>query len=154
MVTQEIEFNHEEVGEQLRVAAEKLQITQAEVARLAGLSRRHVSLAFRGANISLTVLKKLAKVLKLRSVALEGLDVTAGRSAADPNIVHHASARIISAAQEILNAAKLLDESDPDIRAAAVLKEVTADAKKHRKSSPAAAEGARETRPASARRRA
>jgi transcriptional regulator with XRE-family HTH domain len=142
VATQELEFNHPEVGDQLREAAVKLNLSQTQVAKLTGLSRRHVALAFRGANISLTVLKKLAKVLKLSAVRLEGLDVKAGESATDPTMVQHAAREIAAANAQITSAiALLMQGSDAHLREASIAREVAADARKRKNSGSGAAAG-------------
>lgn len=56
-----------------------LTITQLE--KLSGVSRKYISLAFEGANISLSILEKLAQALKISSIKLTGLEIDAGEPA-------------------------------------------------------------------------
>jgi transcriptional regulator with XRE-family HTH domain len=84
------ENEHPEVGEQLRTAAERLGLSQNQVSKLSGVSRRHVGVAFKGGNISLTQLKKLVKALKLESISLGELDIAAERQTLNPHLIEHA----------------------------------------------------------------
>jgi transcriptional regulator with XRE-family HTH domain len=56
-----------------------LSITQLE--RLSGVSRKYIALAFEGANISLSILEKLARALKISSIKLSGIEIDAGEPA-------------------------------------------------------------------------
>jgi len=58
------ETPHPELGAALRALKEKRGLTQARLARIAGLSRRHVALALAGGNITISVLKKLMRALQ------------------------------------------------------------------------------------------
>src|SRR6059058_5741670 len=56
--------------------------TQAHLARMAGVSRRHLAALEKGANVSILVLRKVATVLDLTEIQLGGgLSVVAGGDA-------------------------------------------------------------------------
>jgi transcriptional regulator with XRE-family HTH domain len=57
-------------GDIVREARIRKGLTQARLARLAGVSRRHLAALEKGANISLLVLRKVASVLELREIPL------------------------------------------------------------------------------------
>lgn len=58
------------LGETVRSARIKKGLTQAKLARLAGVSRRHLAALEKGANVSVLVLKKVASVLDLKEINL------------------------------------------------------------------------------------
>jgi transcriptional regulator with XRE-family HTH domain len=58
------------LGDIVRDARTRKGLTQARLARLAGVSRRHLAALEKGANISLLVLRKVAGVLELREIPL------------------------------------------------------------------------------------
>src|SRR6185436_19610490 len=58
------------LGQTIRAARIKKGLTQARLARLAGVSRRHLAALEKGANVSVLVLKKVASVLDLTDIDL------------------------------------------------------------------------------------
>ena len=58
------------LGQIIRAARIKKGLTQARLARLAGVSRRHLAALEKGANVSVLVLKKVAGVLELTDINL------------------------------------------------------------------------------------
>ncbi|HEY6139603.1 MAG TPA: helix-turn-helix domain-containing protein [Thermoanaerobaculia bacterium] len=58
------------LGQIIRAARIKKGLTQARLARLAGVSRRHLAALEKGANVSVLVLKKVAGVLELTDIEL------------------------------------------------------------------------------------
>src|SRR5213592_311689 len=70
------------LGETVRSARIKKGLTQAKLARLAGVSRRHLAALEKGANVSVLVVKKVASVLDLTDINLGPLVLHAAR---DPN---------------------------------------------------------------------
>lgn len=56
------------VGDTIREARIKKGLTQAKLARLAGVSRRHLAALEKGANVSILVLNKVATVLELHEI--------------------------------------------------------------------------------------
>ena len=67
------------LGETVRSARLKKGLTQAMLARLAGVSRRHLAALEKGANVSVLVLKKVASVLDLTEINLGPLVVHAAK---------------------------------------------------------------------------
>jgi transcriptional regulator with XRE-family HTH domain len=64
----------EHYGDALRIERERQLLSQKKLATLAGVSRRHLASAERGANISIEVLRKLARALGITRVDVgEGL---------------------------------------------------------------------------------
>jgi len=70
------------LGETVRSARIKKNLTQAKLARLAGVSRRHLAALEKGANVSVLVVKKVASVLDLTDIDLGPLVLHSGK---DPN---------------------------------------------------------------------
>src|SRR5207248_6329765 len=68
------------LGDVVRETRIKKGLTQAKLARLAGVSRRHLAALEKGANVSVLVLKKVASVLDLTEIQLGGLELRAGDS--------------------------------------------------------------------------
>lgn len=58
------------LGDTVRSSRIKKGLTQAKLARLAGVSRRHLAALEKGANVSVLVLKKVASVLDLTEINL------------------------------------------------------------------------------------
>ncbi len=70
-----IKFEFQEVGEQLLLAMKRLGLTQYELAKRSGVSRRQIGMAFKGANITLDTLEKIAKVLRLRTIRMREVEI-------------------------------------------------------------------------------
>jgi len=71
------------LGETVRNTRIKKGLTQAKLARLAGVSRRHLAALEKGANVSVLVLKKVASVLDLTEINLGPLLLHAAK---DPSV--------------------------------------------------------------------
>lgn len=65
------------LGDSIRAARVKKNLTQANLARKAGVSRRHLAALEKGANVSVNVLKKVASVLGLTEIDLGDLSLVA-----------------------------------------------------------------------------
>lgn len=65
------------LGDTVREARIKKGLTQAKLARLAGVSRRHLAALEKGANVSVLVLRKVASVLDLTEIQLGDLSLRA-----------------------------------------------------------------------------
>jgi transcriptional regulator with XRE-family HTH domain len=63
------------LGDVVRETRIKKGLTQAKLARLAGVSRRHLAALEKGANVSVAVLKKVAAVLDLQEIQLGELSL-------------------------------------------------------------------------------
>jgi transcriptional regulator with XRE-family HTH domain len=66
------------LGDTVRQARIKKNLTQAKLARLAGVSRRHLAALEKGANVSVLVLRKVASVLELAEIQLGDLSLRSG----------------------------------------------------------------------------
>jgi transcriptional regulator with XRE-family HTH domain len=73
------------LGETVRQARIRKNLTQARLARLAGVSRRHLAALEKGANVSVAVLRKVATVLELAEIQLGDLSLRAV-DADSPNV--------------------------------------------------------------------
>jgi transcriptional regulator with XRE-family HTH domain len=74
------------LGETVRSTRIKRGFTQARLARLAGVSRRHLAALEKGANVSINVLQKVASVLDLSEINLGELIVQTPKS--DSSVVN------------------------------------------------------------------
>jgi len=75
------------LGETVRATRIKRGLTQARLARLADVSRRHLAALEKGANVSINVLQKVANVLDLSEINLGTLTVkTPASSASSVNL--------------------------------------------------------------------
>jgi transcriptional regulator with XRE-family HTH domain len=63
------------LGDTVRTTRIRRGLTQAKLARLAGVSRRHLAALEKGANVSIAVLRKVANVLELNEIDLGGISV-------------------------------------------------------------------------------
>lgn len=64
------EYEHSEVGKQFTEKLEALGLSQNKAANLAGISRRHLIEACRGANVTLHVVKRLMGALQIPTIRL------------------------------------------------------------------------------------
>lgn len=96
-----IKFEFQEVGEQLLLAMKRLGLTQYELAKRSGVSRRQIGMAFKGANITLDTLEKIAKVLRLRNIRMREVEI---------NYESAVNSEVLGRASEILDGIK--DQAD------------------------------------------
>ena len=108
------------VGEQLRNAAAKLGLSQNQVSKLSGVSRKHVGVAFSGGNISLGILEKLLPVLKIEALAFGDVSLIFEQPVVDRRLVTHATKLLERAAQAVDDARALLRQEasrkSPELR--------------------------------------
>src|SRR5437867_2347209 len=105
------------LGETVRNARIKEGLTQAKLARLAGVSRRHLAALEKGANVSVLVVKKVASVLDLTDINLGPLVL---HSVRDPHsqvnvrvlaeTIREAHADAVRAQSLLAEAAAMVDE--------------------------------------------
>src|SRR5258708_34557232 len=69
------------LGETVRTTRIRRGLTQARLARLAGVSRRHLAALEKGANVSVNVPRKVAVVLDLTEIALGGISIRTSANA-------------------------------------------------------------------------
>ena len=58
------------LGDTVREARIKKGLTQARLAKLAGVSRRHLAALEKGANVSVNILQRVAQVLELTEIQI------------------------------------------------------------------------------------
>src|SRR5689334_24398394 len=61
------------LGETVREARIRKNLTQARLAKLAGVSRRHLAALEKGANVSVNILQRVAAVLELTEIPIGDL---------------------------------------------------------------------------------
>jgi transcriptional regulator with XRE-family HTH domain len=66
------------LGDTVREARIKKGLTQARLAKLAGVSRRHLAALEKGANVSVNILQRVATVLDLNEIHLNDLSLRSG----------------------------------------------------------------------------
>lgn len=66
------------LGETVREARTRKGLTQAKLAKLAGVSRRHLAALEKGANVSIQILQRVAAVLELTQIHLGDLSLSPG----------------------------------------------------------------------------
>lgn len=66
------------LGDTVREARIRKGLTQAKLAKLAGVSRRHLAALEKGANVSVNILQRVAAVLDLTEIHLGDLSLHAG----------------------------------------------------------------------------
>src|ERR1043166_4753262 len=103
------------LGQIIRSTRIKKGLTQAKLARLAGVSRRHLAALEKGANVSIAVVEKIAAVLDLQEIQLG--EVSLRTTGGGPDNVKTANIALVAdairearadaeRAQEILNRAE------------------------------------------------
>ncbi|HEX7830447.1 MAG TPA: helix-turn-helix domain-containing protein, partial [Thermoanaerobaculia bacterium] len=65
------------LGDTVREARIRKGLTQARLAKLAGVSRRHLAALEKGANVSVSILQRVAAVLELTEIPLGDLSLRA-----------------------------------------------------------------------------
>lgn len=70
------------LGETIREARIRKGLTQARLAKMAGVSRRHLAALEKGANVSVSILQRVAAVLELEEIQLGQLSLRAGEKPA------------------------------------------------------------------------
>jgi transcriptional regulator with XRE-family HTH domain len=66
------------LGETVREARIRKNLTQARLAKLAGVSRRHLAALEKGANVSINILQRVATVLELTEIQIGDLALRSG----------------------------------------------------------------------------
>jgi len=68
------------LGETVREARIRKNLTQAKLAKLAGVSRRHLAALEKGANVSVSILQRVAAVLELAEIQIGDLSLRSNES--------------------------------------------------------------------------
>src|SRR5687768_14704187 len=66
------------LGETIREARIRKGLTQARLAKMAGVSRRHLAALEKGANVSVSILQRVANVLELTEIQLGDVSLRRG----------------------------------------------------------------------------
>jgi len=74
------------LGETVRQARIKKNLTQARLAKLAGVSRRHLAALEKGANVSVNILQRVANVLELTEIPLGDLSLRSQENERNVNV--------------------------------------------------------------------
>jgi transcriptional regulator with XRE-family HTH domain len=87
---------------QLKKAREARNLTQTGLERLAGVSRKHISDAEQGVNISLAVLTKLMRALGMREITVAGDLSVRAAGGADSDLMLEVADQIERAADDVV----------------------------------------------------
>ena len=68
------------LGDTVREARIRKNLTQARLAKLAGVSRRHLAALEKGANVSVSILQRVAQVLELKEIQIGDLALKSNQS--------------------------------------------------------------------------
>lgn len=102
---------HEETAQALRDAVVKRKMSISRLAKLSGVSRRHIASALHGDNISLGVLKKLMRTLQITHIDLGGgLHAHAAAASID-------AAAILATVDELERGTQTLTRAAAELRA-------------------------------------
>lgn len=118
------------ISEQFRDAAQRLGLSQNQVARLSGVSRKHVGVAFSGGNISVSVLVKLIRALKIDHLELGDVSLRAERKSVNPHLVEHARTLLDRMATDLRDASELLREGSLGDHAGRVVRQVVGESRR------------------------
>jgi len=105
------------LGQVVREARTALGFTQDRLAKMAGVSRRHLAALEKGANVSVLVVKKVAAALELESIDLGGLQITTSDQVSRMNLpllsesIHEARNSSLLAERMLAQAERLLGRS-------------------------------------------
>ncbi|MFP5247451.1 MAG: helix-turn-helix transcriptional regulator, partial [Thermoanaerobaculia bacterium] len=74
------------LGDTVREARIRKNLTQARLAKLAGVSRRHLAALEKGANVSINILQRVASVLELTEIQIGELSLRSGNHDKSVNV--------------------------------------------------------------------
>jgi transcriptional regulator with XRE-family HTH domain len=107
------------LGETVRATRLERGLTQARLAKLAGVSRRHLAALEKGANVSVAVLRKVASVLELSEITLGELTVKTPKSSSTTvnmpvlaETIREAHAGTLRVQSHLARASTILGEGD------------------------------------------
>lgn len=99
---------HPHVGAQLREAYEKTGLSITQLEKLSGVSRKYIALAFDGANITLSILEKLAHALGISAIKLNGLEIDTGKPSLNDADIALAAALLDRGLQDVRDGLSIL----------------------------------------------
>lgn len=132
---------HPAVGAQLREAYERMGITITQLEKLSGVSRKYISLAFEGANISLSILERLARALKITAIQLGGVAIDAGEPALNSADLAVATSLLERGLRDAMDGVAILRRHDTRDDPIAIARQVTSGIRKRKSSGLGAAVG-------------
>jgi transcriptional regulator with XRE-family HTH domain len=107
------------LGETVRATRLERGLTQARLAKLAGVSRRHLAALEKGANVSVAVLQKVTSVLQLAEISLGELTIKTSKSSSTSvnmpvlaETIREAHADTLRVQTHLVRASTLLGEGD------------------------------------------
>lgn len=121
------------IAEQFHEAARKLGLSQNQVSKLTGVSRKHVGVAFSAGNITVLMLIKLIQVLKIDNLELGDVTLSAEHKSVNPHLVEHARTLLDRAAADVRDAAELLREGNLGEHATRVVRQGVGEARRGKK---------------------
>jgi transcriptional regulator with XRE-family HTH domain len=130
---------HPAVGAQLREAYDRLGLTITQLEKLSGVSRKYISLAFEGANISLSILEKLSRALKISAIKLGGLDIDAGEPALSNADLAVATSLLERGLRDAMDGVGILRRHDVRDDPISIARQVTSGIRKRKSSGERAA---------------
>src|SRR5512134_13186 len=74
------------LGDTVREARIRKNLTQARLAKLAGVSRRHLAALEKGANVSVNILQRVAQVLELTEIQIGDLSLRSNEAERNVNV--------------------------------------------------------------------
>ncbi|MEA2235961.1 MAG: family transcriptional regulator, aerobic/anaerobic benzoate catabolism transcriptional [Thermoanaerobaculia bacterium] len=146
------------LGDTVRAARLERGLTQARLAKLAGVSRRHLAALEKGANVSVNVLRKVASVLQLAEISLGEVTVkTAKSSTTSVNMpvlaetIREAHADTLRVQAHLAHAGSILGEGEEATLPVGVMRfpkmqPLRIDGRKRRRAGAAVADGTSESR--------
>lgn len=70
---------HPELGAALKALKEARGVSQARLSKISGVSRRHVSVALGGGNVTIRILKRLMRALRAESIPIGDVKAVSGQ---------------------------------------------------------------------------
>ena len=125
-------YPHPAVGAQLREAYERMGLTITQLEKLSGVSRKYISLAFEGANISLSILEKLSRALGISAIKLGGIAIDAGKPSLSNTDLSLATTLLERGLREAMDGFSILRRHDVRDDAVAIARQVVAGAREKR----------------------
>lgn len=125
---------HPAVGAQLREAYQRMGLTITQLEKLSGVSRKYISLAFEGANISLSILEKLSRALGISAIKLGGVEIDAGKPSLNKPDLALATTMLERGLNEAMDGFAILRRHDVRDDPIAIARQVTAGMRKTKSS--------------------
>lgn len=125
-------YPHPMVGAQLRAAYERMGLTITQLEKLSGVSRKYISLAFEGANISLSILEKLAGALGISAIKVGALGIEMEKASLSNPDVALATTMIERGLNEAMDGVSILRRYDDREDPVSIARQVAAGIRKRK----------------------